>query len=617
VTAVLAPETQPDEGPRPTGVDRAAGRPRIRRYYDAAVVLVGLSLAYVVTSGIWTDPLRRTIAQNAGDHAFFEWLLGYGAWALSHGSDPFFVDATNVPFGVNLAVNTSITAYAVLLAPVTYVFGPPVTFVLVLTLNLAGTAFAWYWLLSRHVVRHPAAAAVAGLFAGFAPGFVSHANSHLNWTSGWIAPVLILWVLKLRRPGHWLRTGLILGVLVAACFTIAAEGLFFTALACLLFFGTWALHPATRAEARATLPHFLKGLGTAGGVALALLGYPLWMHFAGPQSFQGTGYSQAIHAEDLTAYTSYAGRSLAAAVGLGRPFVAPNATEETSFFGAPLVILLVLCLVVLFRTARPGRRATLLGLTVTGGVFLILSFGPRAKINTTITDFPLPYAAIQGLPLFDSALPARMALVVAGVAAVVLALALDRVPARRRPRIAWGAAFAVALVPLLPTPLLATDRTGVPDFIAHGTWQKYVPEGSTLTSFPLALDAYPDAQRWQAYTMGRGGPTFAIPGGYFLGPGEDGRGRVGADPRDTSWLLERAGRLDEVRNIGPWHRENARRDLKFWKVSAVVIPDQQTGSFWPVTYDGLMRSAILLLGPPERVDDVWLWRITPDGTVAR
>ena len=189
----------------------------------------------------------------------------------------------------------------------------------------------------------------------------------------------------------------------------------------------------------------------------------------------------------------------------------------------------------LWRRASPGRRATLRALAVTGGIFTLLSLGPRLKILTSISDIPMPYALVGHLPLFDSALPARLALVVVGVIGIVLAFAADRLltaPLRsRRARTAWAAGFAAALVPIIPTPLLWHERAPIPRFITAGTWRQYVPDGGTLTALPLAANVYPDGQRWQAYALAHGGPHFVIPGGYFLGPGGyDGKGRIGAPP---------------------------------------------------------------------------------------
>jgi len=621
-----------------------AGRRRTRRA-DAAVAAVALALATWVTSGLWAGPGSRAITVNASDQALFEWLLAYGAHAFTHGENPLLTYLLNAPDGVNLAVNTSITVYAVAFAPLTLLLGPPVTFLVILTLNLAGTGFAWYWLLSRlpsggdtePFIRSRLAAAVGGLFCGFAPGMVSHANAHLNWTAGWLVPIIVWRVLALRGPagtrpdrhGGWLRDGAILGVLVAVAFSIAAEGLFFTALACGVFLGGWALHPSRRAEARAALPRLLRALGVTALVATTALAYPLWLHFLGPQGFHGTGFDARVHSEDILAYGAYPQRSLAGQVGLDTS-LAPNETEENSFFGLPLLVLVVACLALLWRHAEPGRRATLRALGITAAVFTILSWGPRVKINGEITDIPLPYAPLTGAPVFNAALPARLALVVAPVIGILLALALDRLvtahrvtaahPAAtvRRSRWAarlWTAGFAVALLPLLPVSLLTTEREPVPSFITSGAWRAHVSPGGVLAPVPFTLDVLPDGQRWQAHALAHRQGEFAIPSGFFLGPGgPDGRGRIGPVPRATDALLLEVARTGEVPPVTGADRAAARADLRYWGAEVVVLADQVHGAKFPVSADALLRATTDLLGPPERVHDVWLWRASaPDG----
>jgi hypothetical protein len=586
----------------------------LRRHLPVAVIAIVLALW--VTQGLWSQPYDRTLAQNSGDQAFFEWVLGYGVYVISHGADPFFANLMNAPLGVNLAANTSITVYAVLLAPLTKLAGPQITFVTILTLNLAGSAFAWYLFLLRHLVRHRAAAAVGGLFCGFAPGFISHANGHLNFTSGWVAPVVLWWVFKLREPGRWLRNGAVLGVLLGLCFSIAAEGLFFTALATAVFAVTWSLAPATRAEARAAAPTVLKGLAVTAVVAGLLLAYPLYMHFAGPQTFSGTGFNQRHYVEDVVAYLGYSSRSLAAWAGLSSAWLAPNPTEEASFLGLPLVVLLICGLVMLWRQATPGRRATLRALIVVAAVFVVLSWGPRLQVLEHETQIPLPYAVLAHLPLFDSALPGRFALVVAGVVGMVLALTADRLLTEPMPstrtHTAYTAGFALALIPLVPLPVLTTPRAPEPAFIADGIWKDYVPEGGVLSALPFATNVTPDAQRWQAYTMARGGRQFRMPGGYFLGPGgPDGAGRVGAPWRHTDWLFFRAAVYGYVGKIEDADRVQARQDFAYWGVDAVFLPDQISGQNGILFRAAVEVTATDLLGEPERVDGVLVWRIRP------
>jgi hypothetical protein len=603
-TAVSSPAaTRPD----PPG---AGSGPRRWWRADLLVLAVALGLALWVTSGLWADPNGRAIAVNSSDQALFEWLLAYGPHAVLGGHDPLYATLINAPDGANLAVNTSITVLAWAFAPLTYLVGPPATFLVILTLNLVATAYAWHWLLSRHLVASPVAAAVGGLFAGFAPSMVSHANAHLNWTAGWLVPLIVWRVLRLREPGRAVRNGLVLGVLVAVAFSIAAEALFFTALACAVFLGTWALARSRRAEARAALPHLLRGLGVTAAVAFALLAYPLWLHFFGPQRFSGTGFDARVHSEDIAAYGAFPRRSLAGVAGLDTG-LAPNETEENSFFGLPLLVLVVACFVLLWRSADAGRRATLRALAGTAVVFTVLSWGPRALVLGESTAVPLPYALVGKLPVFNAALPARLALVVTPVVAVLLAYAVDAllVAAPRR-RLAWGAAFVVALLPLVPVSLLTVQREPIPAFITTGAWRAEVPQGGVIVPVPLTLDVLPDGQRWQAYAVTHRQGEFRIPSGFFLGPGgPDGRGRIGPVPRATDQLLYDVAKTGVVPPIGAVERSAARIDLAHWQADVVVLPDEVHGAKWPVHVDALRRTVTALLGPPRRVADVWLWRV--------
>ncbi|MDT5034245.1 MAG: hypothetical protein QOC94_4416 [Actinoplanes sp.] len=613
VSLTVAPAAEPVDPP--VTVDTTKLRQAWRAHLLVAVL--ALALGVWVTQGLWQQPYTHALRENLGDQAFFEWLLGYGRYLTVHGADPFFTTMMNAPAGVNLAANTSITVFIVLFSPLTVVAGPQVSYVTILTLNLAGAAFAWYFFLQRHLVRHRAAAALAGLFAGFAPGFISHANGHLNWTAGWVAPLVLWWVLKLRQPGRWtwLRDGAVLGVVLAVGFSIAAEGLFFVALATMVFVVAWSLSRATVAEARSAAPRVLGALVVTAVVAGGLLAYPLYMHFAGPQSFKGTGFNQRVYVEDAAAYLAFAHQSLAGWAGLDSGSLDANTTEQTSFFGVPLLVLIVIAIGALWSRASPGRRATLRALFIVGGTFLVLSLGPRLRILGTQTHFPMPYALLMRLPLFNSALPGRLALVVVGVIAVLLALTVDHVLTAGESvgrQTAWAAGFALALVPLLPVPLPITERAPEPAFIADGTWQKYVSDNGVITTLPFAWTGAVDGQRWQAYTMARGGPQFRIPDGYFLGPGgANGTGRIGAPLRHTDWLFQRVAAYGYLPTISNYDREQARIDFQYWNLQAVFLPPQVTGSRGALFRSALEITATALLGPPERVGDVLVWPIRP------
>jgi hypothetical protein len=588
--------------------NEAATAPRRRRHWPADVLfaLVSLGMAGWVTSGLWADPFGRAMFHNYQDHAFFEWLLGYGWQIVAHGANPFLTTLLNAPDGVNLAANTSITVYAVLFAPLTHFAGPPVSYVTILTLNLALSAYLWYRFLAKWAVTHRLAAAIGALFAGFAPGWIAHANGHLNWTAGWVAPALLWWVMRLRDSRRWLLNGAVLGLLMAVAFSIAAELLFFTALLTAVFVVAWSCSRATWPIARVAAGRTFAALGVSALVAGALLAYPLHMHFAGPGSFSGTGFDQRNYVEDAASFGSFPYRSLAGFLGLSRGDLASNQSEGASFFGLPLLILIVVATVRLWWGADRGRKAVMRALTVAGLIAAVLSLGPRLNwFNEEFHGVPLLYAALWHLPIFDAAIPARIALLCTGAVAVTLALFVDRwlsTPARVLPTVATTLGLT-----------LTGKRSPEPAFIANGTWQRYAADGQVISALPFALDVSPDAQRWQAYTMARGGAQFRIPGGYFLGPGgPDGAGRIGSIPRYTDYrIFSRPARTGLTDAIGNYQRTLVRQDLKYWDVRAVFVTDSLRVREGDMDRDTLLRTLTEVLGPATRVDDVWLWTIRP------
>ena len=587
------------------------------RRADLVTAALSLAGAFWVTCGMWADPNHRAIRVNAGDQALFEWLLSYAANAVTHGHNPLWTDLINVPDGANLAVNTAVTVLGVLLAPVTLTLGPPVAFLIALTGNLAASGYSWYWLLSRRLGVGSVAAAAGGLFCAFAPGVVAHANGHLNFTALWLVPVILdRLVALLRVGGHSLRDGTLLGLLVVVQYSLGAEVLFFTALACGVFALCRVL--AGHREPTAQLRAFGRGLAVGAAVATVLLAYPLWLQFAGAQTYHGTGFDQRVHSEDLAAYAAFPVRSLAGLAGFGT-HLAPNPTEENSFFGVTLLLGTIVAIVLLLRHAAAGRRRLVWAVTGTAGVFAVLSFGPVVKFNGHLTKTPLPYALLAKAPLFNAALPARLALVVVPLVGVLLALAVDAAmggsgllagPLLGRDRRLVRAAIVLALLPIVPVPLLVTPRSPVPHFISSGGWRQYLRPGETLMPVPPTSDLLPDGQRWQAAALSTSdGATFRIPAGFFLGPGPDGRGQIGPVPRPTFALLSDVALKGTVPTITVTDRLTAREDLRYWRASVVVLPDAGTGNRWHDHHDALLATLTALFGPGTRVDDVWLWRV--------
>jgi hypothetical protein len=245
-------------------------------------------------------------------------------------------------------------------------------------------------------------------------------------------------------------------------------------------------------------------------------------------------------------------------------------------------------------------------------VFIVLSLGPELKFMGHLTGIALPEALLGGLPIFNAALPSRLALVISPIVGLMLAW-LTCAP-KRGPRWVWLTAFAVALLPLVPLPILTREREPVPHFISSGAWKSYVDPGGVVVPLPLPNDLLPDGQRWQAYALADGDAVFRVPSGFFLGPGgPNGTGRIGPIPRPTASLLEGVARTGAVPPIGEQQREEAREDLLYWDARIVVLADTVSGAHWTPHQAEVLEAATQLFGEPERIDDVWVWRSTQAG----
>lgn len=578
-----------------TGADR-----RRITWGDAAVILGFVAAAVAILGPLWWDIERRYLVNSMRDQHMWEWFFAVTAHAVAEGGLPLWSDLQNHPLGVNLMANTAMFGLGVPLAPLTWAFGPTATFAVALTGGLAGTAAAWYWVFSRSLVRSRTAAAVGGGLCGFAPPMVSHANAHPNFVAFFVLPFIVLLLIRLARGARPMRDGLVLGLLVAWQIFLGEEPLLLAGTAIGLFGICYAaVRPG---EVRAMLPPLTTGLTVGAGVAAVLVAYPLWIQFFGPQSYLSLGHGET--GNDLLALTGFATESLAGSPGepgTGAARFAANPTEENAYFGLPLVLLTVVLGAWLWRV--PVARAS----SITALVLAWISLGTTVRVNGTDTGIPGPWALLANAPLFESVVVSRFTMACIPFVAVLLALATDRVldgaSAERVPsRPVWLLVLAAALLPIVPTPLHAIERTPTPKFYTDGGWRKFAEHGGSVVSVPLASPHDSVPLRWQIDAdLG-----FPIAEGYFVGPnGGDRHGRYGPVRRPTSELLETVATTGVIARVDQGDRDAAAADLRFWRADVVVLR--------PHPHEDALRATVAaLLGEPGgEVGGVWVWDVQP------
>jgi hypothetical protein len=563
------------------------------------VLLAYLGLAVVLLGSTWLSPTTRTVGGGVGDPGMFAWFLRWTPFAVGRHVSPLFSDYLNHPDGINLMWNTWLPLPGLLLAPLTVTFGPVLTLNVLLTLAYGLSAWSAYLAIRRYVPGG-GPAAVGGLVYGFSPAMTSHSH-HLNLILVFLLPWLLVLVEEIvvsqRRSPVWL--GVALGLAAAAQVLIGLELFVATVLlgGLLLVVLLAARLPSVAGR--------LRYVATAFAVALvvfaALVGVPLREQVAGPARVHSDLTDEVRGSSDLLAVVTPSRLSAVApeaAVRFGDRF----AGAKETYLGIPLLLVVVL-LLVLHRSPVVGVGAAMLL------VCLVLSLGARLRVGGHATPVRLPWTAVESLPWLRNMVPARLALLTALFAGLLLAVALDALwwgGGRRRQALAVAAAVAVLAALAPPAPFRASPVVATPAFFTTSAVTA-LPRDEVALVVPMpARGRANKAMLWQA----EAGMWFKQPGGYFVGPGPGGIAVRQAPPGPTSLALDRIQRGGRPPELTPLLRRGIARDFARWEVRSVVLG--------PMPRRRVVASFLTdLLGrAPQRLAGVEVWsdaKVAPAG----
>jgi hypothetical protein len=569
-----------------------ASSPVVRLYLIVAAIslLVSAYLTWHVLGGLGS----RMIAGNPDDIRLFAWYLEHGPWSVLHGRNPLYFATMNAPAGVNGMWNTSLLLPALLMAPVTALAGPLAAYNLLFLLGLAAGPVCALPLF-RRFVRSGWAAALGALLFGFSPAVLTAGIGHINLVLTELMSLMLVLIYDLAAGRRDVLTGgVLLGLAAAGQLFTSEEILFQTGLAAVVG-GLVVLATQPWAVSAPGLARAGRGLGVALCVFLAICAGPLWLQFWGPLHQHGSPFTLSFYEADLRGFYVPAhmfwlatrGSSAFAASYGGGP------AEYMAYLGVPL--LLAAPLVGVARIADRNARM-LLGV---GLVFAVFSLGGTLLVNGRQTGVHLPWGAVEGWPVFGSALPDRFALVVGLAAAGLLAIGLDWLIAtgwRTAPLL--GAVLAAAcVVPLLPRPYGATAAPAAPPFFSDT--QRWIPAGSTVLVLPYPTGTQTLPLAWQAAS----GMAFQMPGGYFIGPGPGGQAYVGGPvPPPTAVTLIHIEQGQPAPAITPALRAQFQQDLSGWGARDIVA-----GPGARPALTAFVQA--IVLRPPIRAGGVLLWRL--------
>lgn len=474
-----------------------------RRRWDLAA-LAGLA---VFTTVVWGHSAIGGFAHlrlsSPGDSNSFEFYLGWNVHALLNGLNPFFTSVWYAPTGLDLGNAISIPAVALLVAPVTLLFGTTAAFNVALLLSVFLAAAAVY-LLARELFGSVLGATMAGVLTSVSPYLVGHGVGHLNMM--WVAGLPFIAFLVARHAHGRLGTRwLVLWTALTVGFSLGSSTeLFVTQSGFAILAALIALVMAGR-HRRSLLKTF--GWSALGGVIGVVLGLPVILAALNSGIPESAGNQPGMYPTDLTniffpTYLVSVGDSWVH--GIGSTWLG-NAAENTAYIPPTLLVLLLIALATRFDRVKHS-------LLVFIAVVIVCSFGPTLTVAGQRT-FPMPWRLAEMLPGLDHALPGRFS----AFAFFACALLAASVWATRAvPR--WITAVLVLGSVILLVP--STERmafpmdTEAPAYIADGGWRADIEEGDNVLVLPSGQ--WGDGSLWQtrtnyAFAMPTGNGGGAIP----------------------------------------------------------------------------------------------------------
>ncbi|MBO0727631.1 MAG: hypothetical protein J2P57_00145 [Acidimicrobiaceae bacterium] len=571
---------------------RDQGRPGRAFVWPVSILVADGVLAVLLFWSTWSHPANSWIGDGRDPHIFF-WGLAW--WPHSLGTlarHPLFTDYIMYPGGANLMWSISVIFPAVVLWPVTALFGPVVAFNVAMTGAFALSSWCAYLVVRRYSSNEVVSAA-AGTLYGFSPYMTLQSLGHLHMTIAIFPPLiwLLLDELLVRRRWRPQTVGVVMGLAATAQLLTSTEILSTTALVATL--GVILLALLSRRRVREVLPRALVG-GIVGLLTfLVFSAYPLKNLFFGPQRVSGVLNVPDVHVADLLSFVVPAGYRIQSALW---PLPWPSTANFTGlgvetggvYLGLTGLAVLALALVAGWRW-EVVRFAALLA-----AVAMVLSMGAVLHLNGQVTNVPLPWAVMKHVPLIASAIPARLSLYGwLGLAVVFGVVGAGLVARGRRERVIVAVASAVLIVPIFPTPPMLSTPASAPKFFNTDGGVSRIPKGSVALIVPFSNETSSTTMYWQAV----GDFRFRMPEGEAYVPGPSLSPPPSAVQTDLVEL--EAGRYPDQPPSN--EREAALVNLRQWNVETIVV-GPTPGQSKVVAY-----FTRVIGRRPERTGGVWVW----------
>ena len=562
-------------------LDRIVARARILRPWVRGLIayLVYQAIAIVLWAiPILGDPAHRILGTEVGDTRFYEWALRWTPWALQHAGNPIFSDRIFAPAGIDLARTTFIPGPALVMYPITRVFGPLVSYNVLMAVAPALAAWAAY-LVCHRVTGAFWPSLLGGYLFGFSTYMVGQMHGHVNLVL--IFPVPLAVYLVVRRVEGSIE--IVAFVAYLALTLIGLCSIMPETFATATLFGILAFACALAVAGRDRSRVFRVGLEVVvayGIAAVVLLPYMVsFLHHL--PAFARLRPADLGSIDMLSPIVPRPGTLFGSSIPLLRitDLFPVRPAEDAGYVGIALVLM-----VVLFVVSERKRRETwgLLGFLL---LATVLSFGSSLHLAGRRIGTG-PDVIMRHAPLLLNAAPPRFpaysALALGMIAAIWLAHARPTFGWSRWALVVLGAA---ALLPVIAQPPFYPTES-LPPFITEGTFRHVLRPDETV--FPI-VPMLGDELRWQQAADF----SFRLPIGYI--------GAIPAHRRIYEHLL--ATRLKNMPSPSPFLKW-----LQGAGVTSVLLDDEARGHFEPLLRESGLEEVYTGGG-------VSVWRQRPGGSV--
>ena len=490
----------------------------LRAFYASRHAIVALVL-FAMFSSLFLARIHFSMAhgiltQSWGIPDFSQWVWFYAWWpyAIFHLINPMMSYKVWAPTGQNLGMAVSTPFTAIIYAPITYLFGPIVTYNVSILLALTTNAWCAY-LLCHKITRSFYPSVVGGWIFAYSPYVQYDMNGKPSLITLWALPIVILLSIKYAKAEISDRRFVLSSSFILTSLFYTTDEIFVTFV---LMSGITMLASLYLYRKTTVYPKLIRlcGLSLMSLIITTLLASPfIYYGLFGPGAFIGAIHKPIDFSNDLMSIVIPSPFIWLGGSAFHQAFLRLNGWQLDDYLG-PAVLLTIALFFIQFRKHPFGALIMIIVI-----LSLVLSFGSHLVVYGHGTLIGLPYWVLFHVPVLNKAIPARFCL----YAYIAISLAVAVWGATKPHYLKWML-LALCIITLMPN-VFSDQFASTPDnpvFFASNLYKSYIHKGENVILLPYGING--DSLVWQA----EDNFYYSIAGGYFY-LGSPWRGTVVSD----------------------------------------------------------------------------------------